>query len=81
MQNTFKTARKYGSKIAAAGTTAALTMFTMVSAHADDGITAALDAVDLSGVGVKVGAAALLIIGVALMFKGPDLAKRVIRKV
>lgn len=45
------------------------------------GVTAALDAVDLSGVSTKVAAAALLIVGIALVFKGPDLAKRVIRKV
>ena len=46
-----------------------------------DGIGAALDAVDLSGVATKVGAAALVIVAIALVFKGPDLAKRVIRKV
>lgn len=45
------------------------------------GVDAALDAVDLSGVAVKVGAAALVIVAIALVFKGPDLAKRVIRKV
>lgn len=48
---------------------------------ASDGITAALDAVDLSGVSTKVGAAALLIVGIALVFKGPAIAKRVISKV
>lgn len=40
-----------------------------------------LDEVDLSGIGTKVGAAALVIVGVALLFKGPSLAKRVISKV
>lgn len=50
-------------------------------AFAVDGITSALSAVDLSGVAVAVGAAALVIIAIALVFKGPDVAKRVIRKV
>lgn len=48
---------------------------------ATDGISSALDAVDLSGVATKVGAAALIVVAVALVFKGPDIAKRVIRKV
>lgn len=39
------------------------------------------DAVDLSGVTAKVIAAGLLIIGIAVAFKGPDLAKRIVRKV
>ena len=62
-----------------------LAAFTMAAAHAQTapsgGITAALDAVDLSTVGTVVGAAALVIVAIALVFKGPDLAKRVIRKV
>lgn len=48
---------------------------------AADGITAALAAVDLSGVATAVGAVALVIVAIALVFKGPDIAKRVIRKV
>lgn len=48
-------------------------------AFAADGITSALAAVDLSGVSALVGAAALIIVGVALVFKGPAIAKRVIR--
>lgn len=50
-------------------------------AFAVDGITSALAAVDLSGVATAVGAIALVIVAVALIFKGPDIAKRVIRKV
>ena len=54
----------------------------MSQAHATgDGITAALTAVDLSGVATAVGAIALIIVAIALVFKGPDIAKRVIRKV
>ena len=48
---------------------------------AADGITSALAAVDLSGVATAVGAVALVIVAIALVFKGPDIAKRVIRKV
>lgn len=75
----FNAARKYGAKIAAGTTVLVLSGVTM--AQTTDGISAALGAVDLSGVGTKVGAAALLIVGIALMFKGPDIAKRVVRKV
>lgn len=39
------------------------------------------DAVDMSGVSAKVIAAGVLIVGIAVAFKGPDLAKRVVRKV
>lgn len=55
--------------------------FVAKAASAADGITAALAAVDLSGVGVAVGAAGLAIVAIALVFKGPDIAKRVVRKV
>lgn len=60
-----------------------LALFASVQAHAQstDGITAALAAVDLSGVATAVGAVALIIVAIALVFKGPDIAKRVIRKV
>lgn len=60
----------------------ALTALVASQAHAaGDGITAALGAVDLSGVATAVGAVALVIVAIALVFKGPDIAKRVIRKV
>lgn len=54
---------------------------TASNAQSTDGIGSALDAVDLSGVNTKVAAAGLLIVAIALVFKGPDLAKRVVRKV
>lgn len=38
------------------------------------------DEVDFSGVSAKVIAGGLLIIGIAIAFKGPDLAKRLVRK-
>ena len=73
----FNQARKYGAKIAVASTGL---MFAAMS-HAAGGIDDALDAVDLTGISVKIGAAGLAIIAIALVFKGPDLAKRIIRKV
>ncbi len=45
------------------------------------GFDAVLDAVDLSGVSTKIAALAVIVVGIALVFKGPDIAKRVIRKV
>lgn len=62
---------------------AGVTALTVAAAsHAQStGINEVLDAVDLSGIGAKVGAAALLIVAIALVFKGPTLAKRVISKV
>lgn len=45
------------------------------------GWDAFFDAVDLSGVSAKVVAAGLLIVGIAVAFKGSDLGKRVVRKV
>lgn len=61
----------------------ALTTFGLASgAHAaGGGISDVLDAVDLSTISTKVGALALVIVAIALVFKGPDLAKRIIRKV
>ena len=75
----FNIARKYGAKIATAATLAG----GAVMAHAADagGWSAVLDSVDLSGVATKVGALAIVIVGIALVFKGPDIAKRIIRKV
>lgn len=75
---TFNVAKKYGAKIAAAG--AALTLSTGAFAQST-GIDSILDAVSLSGIETKVVASCLLIVGIALVFKGPDLAKRIIRKV
>lgn len=54
---------------------------TTVPAHAAGEWDAFLDAVDLSGLSPKVVAAGLLIIAIAIAYKGPDLAKRIVRKV
>ena len=58
-----------------------LSALAVAPAFAADGITAALTAVDLTGVATAVGAIALIIVAIALVFKGPDIAKRVIKKV
>ena len=71
-------ARKYGAKIAAASTLGGV--MAMQAAHAA-GFDDFIDAVDLSGLAVKVIAAGLLVVGVAVAFKGSDLGKRVVRKV
>lgn len=44
-------------------------------------IVTMLESVDMTAVAAAVGVIALLIIAIALTFKGPDVAKRVIRKV
>lgn len=77
-----KFARVVSSSKKALATAAVFGMTVMQAAHAQStGIDATLDAVDLSGIAVKVGAAALVIVGIALAFKGPALAKRIISKV
>lgn len=57
--------------------------FTAAAANAQGGatITEILAAVDLSGIAGPVGAAALIVVSIALIFKGPSLAKRIISKV
>lgn len=59
-----------------------LLMVAAAPAHAvDSPITTMLAAVDLSTVSTALVAICLLVIGIALVFKGPDIAKRIIRKV
>ena len=82
----FKTAKKYGStaaaKVAAVGTTLALLGSRAMAQTADPSVLDQfIDAIGLNTVSGKVIAAGLLIVGIALAFKGPDLGKRVIRKV
>ncbi|WP_313146869.1 hypothetical protein [Diaphorobacter nitroreducens] len=71
--------RMHANKIAVGAT--ALGLSTLASAQAADPIGDMLDAVGLSGVSAKVIALGLLVVGVALAFKGPDVAKRIIRKI
>lgn len=64
-----------------AGATALMAAAASHAQGTGTGISEILDAVDLSGIGTKVGAAALVIVTIALIFKGPALAKRIISKV
>lgn len=76
MSKFFASVRRLPAKIAAVPILALVA----VQAHAT-GIDTVLDAVDLSGIETKVTAACLIIVGIALVFKGPTLAKRVISRV
>lgn len=75
----FNQARKYGAKIAVAST--GLMFAALSHAAGETGIDGALDAVDLTGISTKLAAAGLAIVAIALVLKGPDIAKRIIRKV
>lgn len=76
---TLNIARKYGSKalVLAAATTASVGAF----AQATNPIVTLIEGVDLSTVAAAVLAVAVIVVAIALTFKGPDVAKRVIRKV
>lgn len=81
----FKVAQKYGShaaaKVAAVGTALTVAAGSAMAQTADGPFDQFLDAIGLGTTSGKVIAIGLLIVGIALAFKGPDLAKRVIRKV
>ena len=68
--------KNQGAKLATAAALVAAT----ASAHANPIVTM-LEGVDLSGVSTAVVAAGVLIVGIALAFKAPDVAKRAVRKV
>jgi hypothetical protein len=77
---TYKQCQKYGSRaLVGVGSVAGFSM-----AHAaagDNPIVTLITSIDLTTVAAAVAAVALLIVGIALTFKGPDVAKRVIKKV
>lgn len=79
LKNSLNLARKYGAKVGAAATTLALAPMAM--AQTTTPIDTILDAVSLDGISAKLVALATIVVGIALVFKGPDLAKRIIRKV
>lgn len=76
--HTFKIARKYGAKIAAAGTALMLSGGAFAQST---GIETVLDAVGLTAIEAKVLAGCLIAVAIALVFKGPALAKRIIRAI
>ncbi len=79
LKNSVNLARKYGAKAAAMGT--GLVLAPMAMAQSTTPIDTILDAVSLDGISTKLVALGVLVVGIALVFKGPDLAKRIIRKV
>jgi hypothetical protein len=70
--------KRQGAKIAAAGSALMLSGAAMAQST---GIDSVLDAVSLDGIETKITAFCLVVVAIALVFKGPDLAKRIIRKV
>ena len=77
---TLNIARKYGSRALAlvAASTASVGAFAQAAANP---IVTLIEGVDLSTVAAAVMAVAVIVVAIALTFKGPDVAKRVIRKV
>ena len=59
---------------------AAGTALMAVSSHAA-GIDELFDEVDLAGIATKITALAVIIVGVALVIKGPSIVKRIIAKI
>lgn len=59
---------------------AGLVLAASASARAD-GMSDLLDGIDLAGVGTKIGAVGLVVVGIYLTMQGISVAKRVISKV
>lgn len=79
MKNAMTLVRKYGAKLAFVAAPVAVLSN---SAHAAvDPISTLLATVDLTTISVSVAAIAVLLVGIKLTFKAPDVAARVIRKV
>ena len=74
----FNTARKYGARVLAV---AGGTLAGGAAMAQTNPIVTVLDSVTLDGIAAAVAAAALVVVAIALTFKGPDVAKRIIRKV
>ena len=72
-------ARKYGAKVAAVATLGALSV--PAFAQSTNPIVQMLDAIGLDGVAAAVIAMGLIIVGISLAFKAPDVAKRGVKKV
>jgi hypothetical protein len=80
MKNLRNVGRKYGSKalVMAAAATASVGAFAQT---AENPIITVLNSITLAGVAAAIAALALVIVAIALTMKGPDVAKRIIRKV
>ncbi|MBI2724744.1 hypothetical protein DBR23_15310 [Acidovorax sp. HMWF018] len=77
---TFKQIKKYGSRALVAVSAGAFGTAAMAQT-ATNPINQMLEAIGLDGVTASIIAVCLIIVGIALAMKGPDVAKRVIRKV
>lgn len=76
----FKQAQKYGSKALAVAGVATLGASSAM-AQATNPIVTMIEGIGLDGVTAAVIAVCVIVVGIALAMKGPDVAKRVIRKV
>lgn len=72
-------ARKYGAKVAAVATLGALSV--PAFAQTTNPIVQMLESIGLDGISAAVIAMGLLVVGIALAFKAPDVAKRGVKKV
>lgn len=72
---------RFASKVSTLAFLGAVMAQNAMAQAAASGFDAAIDSVNLGGLAVKIGAAGLLIIGVAIAFKGSTLGKRVVNKV
>lgn len=79
LNKTLGIARKYGAKAAAGLTVAALSV--PAFAQSTNPIVQMIESVGLDGIVAAVVAMGLIIVSIALAFKGPDVAKRGVRKV
>lgn len=78
---TFKQIKKYGSKALVVAAAATLGASSAMAQTATNPIVTMLDAIGLDGVTAAILALCLVVVGIALTMRGPDVAKRVIRKV
>lgn len=76
----FKQAQKYGSKALAVAGVATLGASSAM-AQSTNPIVTMIEGIGLDGVTAAVIAVCVIVVGIALAMKGPDVAKRVIRKV
>lgn len=79
-QKTRAVARKYGAKLGAGVATMAVgaSAFAQTSTNP---IVTLLGEISLDGVAAAIAAVCVVLVAIALTLKGPDVAKRVIRKV
>lgn len=79
LNKTLGVARKFGSKAAALTVLAGASV--PAFAQSTNPIVQMIEAVGLEGVVVAVVAMGLIIVSISLAFKGPDVAKRGVRKI